>query len=79
MQFTNLSEDMIKQLHMLVGPSTAGQCRWRREAGYSTHMLVILVRDQQMLQLEEAIRRLTSFRRKRLAYRYEARLLRDDL
>ncbi len=60
-EFGHVNKDMITHPHTLVGLSDGGaHADMRCEAGYSTYMLGTLVRDQQMLPLEEAVRRLTS-------------------
>jgi N-acyl-D-aspartate/D-glutamate deacylase len=60
-EFGHVNKDMITHPHTLVGLSDGGaHTDMRCEAGYSTYMLGTIVRDQQMLPMEEAIRRLTS-------------------
>jgi N-acyl-D-aspartate/D-glutamate deacylase len=60
-EFGQVNKDMITHPHTLVGLSDGGaHADMRCEAGYSTYLLGTIVRDQQMLPLEEAIRRLTS-------------------
>ena len=60
-EFGQVNKDMITHPHTLVGLSDGGaHADMRCEAGYSTYLLGTLVRDQQMLPMEEAIRRLTS-------------------
>ena len=60
-EFGQVNKDMITHPHTLVGLSDGGaHADMRCEAGYSTYLLGTLVRDQQLLPLEEAIRRLTS-------------------
>jgi N-acyl-D-aspartate/D-glutamate deacylase len=60
-EFGHVNKDMITHPHTLVGLSDGGaHADMRCEAGYSTYLLGTIVRDQQMLPLEEAIRRLTS-------------------
>lgn len=60
-EFGHVNKDMITHPHTLVGLSDGGaHADMRCEAGYSTYMLGTVVRDKQMLPLEEAIRRLTS-------------------
>lgn len=60
-EFGHVNKDMITHPHTLVGLSDGGaHADMRCEAGYSTYLLGTLVRDQQMLPLEEATRRLTS-------------------
>lgn len=60
-EFGQVNKDMITHPHTLVGLSDGGaHADMRCEAGYSTYLLGTIVRDKQMLPLEEAIRRLTS-------------------
>ena len=60
-EFGHVNKDMITHPHTLVGLSDGGaHADMRCEAGYSTYMLGTIVRDKQMLSMEEAIRRLTS-------------------
>ncbi len=60
-EFGHVNKDMLTHPHTLVGLSDGGaHADMRCEAGYSTYLLGTIVRDQQMLPLEEAIRRLTS-------------------
>jgi N-acyl-D-aspartate/D-glutamate deacylase len=60
-EFGHVNKDMITHPHTLVGLSDGGaHADMRCEAGYSTYLLGTIVRDQQLLPLEEAIRRLTS-------------------
>jgi len=60
-EFGHVNKEMITHPHTLVGLSDGGaHADMRCEAGYSTYLLGTIVRDQQMLPLEEAIRRLTS-------------------
>ena len=60
-EFGEVNRDMLTHPHTLVGLSDGGaHADMRCEAGYSTYLLGTLVRDKQMLSLEEAIRKLTS-------------------
>jgi N-acyl-D-aspartate/D-glutamate deacylase len=60
-EFGQVNKDMLTHPHTLVGLSDGGaHADMRCEAGYSTYLLGTIVRDKQMLPLEEAIRRLTS-------------------
>jgi N-acyl-D-aspartate/D-glutamate deacylase len=60
-EFGQVNKDMITHPHTLVGLSDGGaHADMRCEAGYSTYLLGTIVREKQMLPLEEAIRRLTS-------------------
>jgi len=60
-EFGQVNKDMLTHPHTLVGLSDGGaHADMRCEAGYSTYLLGTIVRDKQMLSLEEAIRRLTS-------------------
>ena len=60
-EFGEVNGDMLTHPHTLVGLSDGGaHADMRCEAGYSTYLLGTLVRDKQMLPLEEAIRKLTS-------------------
>ena len=60
-EFGEVNKDMLTHPHTLVGLSDGGaHADMRCEAGYSTYLLGTLVRDKQMLPLEEAIRKLTS-------------------
>ena len=60
-EFGEVNGDMLTHPHTLVGLSDGGaHADMRCEAGYSTYLLGTLVRDKQMLSLEEAIRKLTS-------------------
>ncbi|MGE0680456.1 MAG: amidohydrolase family protein [Candidatus Binatia bacterium] len=60
-EFGHVNKEMITHPHTLVGLSDGGaHADMRCEAGYSTYLLGTIVRDEQMLPLEEAIRRLTS-------------------
>lgn len=60
-EFGDVNKDMLTHPHTLVGLSDGGaHADMRCEAGYSTYLLGTLVRDKQMLSLEEAIQKLTS-------------------
>jgi N-acyl-D-amino-acid deacylase len=60
-EFGDVNKDMLTHPHTLIGLSDGGaHTDMRCEAGYSTYLLGTVVRDKQMLPLEEAIRRLTS-------------------
>jgi N-acyl-D-amino-acid deacylase len=60
-EFGQVNKDMLTHPHTLIGLSDGGaHADMRCEAGYSTYLLGTIVRDKQMLPLEEAIRRLTS-------------------
>ncbi|MBI3247151.1 MAG: amidohydrolase family protein [Deltaproteobacteria bacterium] len=60
-EFGQVNQEMITHPYTLVGLSDGGaHADMRCEAGYSTYLLGTIVRDRQMLPLEEAIRRLTS-------------------
>jgi N-acyl-D-aspartate/D-glutamate deacylase len=60
-EFGHVNKDMLTHPHTLIGLSDGGaHTDMRCEAGYSTYLLGTVVRDKQMLPLEEAIRRLTS-------------------
>ena len=60
-EFGHVNPEMLTHPHTLVGLSDGGaHADMRCEAGYSTYLLGTIVREKQMLPLEEAIRRLTS-------------------
>jgi N-acyl-D-aspartate/D-glutamate deacylase len=60
-EFGQVNPEMLTHPHTLVGLSDGGaHADMRCEAGYSTYLLGTIVREKQMLPLEEAIRRLTS-------------------
>jgi N-acyl-D-aspartate/D-glutamate deacylase len=60
-EFGQVNKDMLIHPHTLIGLSDGGaHADMRCEAGYSTYLLGTIVRDKQMLPLEEAVRRLTS-------------------
>ncbi len=60
-EFGDVNKDMLTHPHTLLGLSDGGaHTDMRCEAGYSTYMLGTLVRDKQMLALEDAIQKLTS-------------------
>jgi len=60
-EFGHVNAEMLTHPHTLVGLSDGGaHADMRCEAGYSTYLLGTIVREKQMLPLEEAIRRLTS-------------------
>ena len=60
-EFGQVNKDMLTHPHTLIGLSDGGaHADMRCEAGYSTYLLGTIVREKQMLPLEEAIRRLTS-------------------
>jgi N-acyl-D-aspartate/D-glutamate deacylase len=60
-EFGHVNPEMLTHPHTLVGLSDGGaHTDMRCEAGYSTYLLGTIVREKQMLPLEEAIRRLTS-------------------
>lgn len=60
-EFGNVSKDMITHPNTLLGGSDGGaHADMRCEAGYPTYLLGTIVRDKQMLPMEEAIRQLTS-------------------
>jgi len=60
-EFGQVNKDMLTHPHTLIGLSDGGaHTDMRCEAGYSTYLLGTVVREKQMLPLEEAVRRLTS-------------------
>lgn len=60
-EFGHVNKDMLTHPYTLIGLSDGGaHADMRCEAGYSTYLLGTVVREKQMLPLEEAIRRLTS-------------------
>jgi N-acyl-D-amino-acid deacylase len=60
-EFGHVNKDMLTHPHTLIGLSDGGaHADMRCEAGYSTYLLGTVVREKNMLPLEEAIRRLTS-------------------
>jgi len=60
-EFGHVNKEMLTHPHTLIGLSDGGaHTDMRCEAGYSTYLLGTIVREQGMLPLEEAIRRLTS-------------------
>jgi len=60
-EFGQVNPEMLTHPHTLVGLSDGGaHADMRCEAGYSTYLLGTIVREKQMLPIEEAIRRLTS-------------------
>src|SRR5262249_3282776 len=60
-EFGHINKEMLTHPHTLIGLSDGGaHTDMRCEAGYSTYLLGTIVREQGMLPLEEAIRRLTS-------------------
>ncbi|MBI3302014.1 MAG: amidohydrolase family protein [Deltaproteobacteria bacterium] len=60
-EFGQVNKDMLTHPHTLIGLSDGGaHADMRCEAGYSTYLLGTVVREKQMLPLEEAVRRLTS-------------------
>ncbi|MBM4259379.1 MAG: amidohydrolase family protein [Deltaproteobacteria bacterium] len=60
-EFGQVNPEMLTHPHTLVGLSDGGaHADMRCEAGYSTYLLGTIVREKQMLSVEEAIRRLTS-------------------
>jgi N-acyl-D-amino-acid deacylase len=60
-EFGHVNPEMLTHPHTLVGLSDGGaHADMRCEAGYSTYLLGTIVREKQMLPIEEAIRRLTS-------------------
>jgi N-acyl-D-aspartate/D-glutamate deacylase len=60
-EFGQVNREMLTHPHTLIGLSDGGaHADMRCEAGYSTYLLGTIVREQRMLPLEEAIRRLTA-------------------
>lgn len=60
-EFGQVNPEMLTHPHTLVGLSDGGaHADMRCEAGYSTYLLGTIVREKQMLPIEDAIRRLTS-------------------
>jgi N-acyl-D-aspartate/D-glutamate deacylase len=60
-EFGQVNQEMLTHPHTLIGLSDGGaHADMRCEAGYATYLLGTVVREQQMLPLEDAIRRLTS-------------------